>query len=101
MVVCPNCAKKLRDNFSYCRVCGCEIAGENPAGHPTEILNVFHDGDEFIYLFCERGNQVVLRSSSIEDLKSQAKLKRYPWILRDRDKISTDFQSAGEIQSPN
>lgn len=88
MAVCPNCAKKLRDNFVYCRICGTKLSGENPGDFTTEMLNVFNHEDGFVYLFCENGNQVTLKAGSMEELALLAREKKYPWEFADKSKNS-------------
>lgn len=115
MQVCPNCAKRLRDNFEYCRVCGTRLDGGNPGDFATEMLNVFHQEDEFVYLFADKGNQVVLKAGSIDELALMAHEKRYPWEFRDKSKnisstkkpemvktprFETDFLTASSLQAP-
>lgn len=113
MAVCPNCAKKLRDNFVYCRVCGSELSGENPGDFTTEMLNVFNHEDGFLYLFSENGNQVVLNAGSMEELAVIVHEKNYPWEFTDKSKNSTkkvelvktpqfetDFLKASSFQEP-
>lgn len=113
MAVCPNCAKKLRDNFTYCRICGTELSGENPGDFATEMLNVFDHGDGFIYLFSDKGNQVVLKAGSMDELAVMVHDKKYPWEYRDKSKNShknvelvktpqfeSDFLKASSLQKP-
>ena len=54
MVSCPNCGEKVRNNFVYCRICGCLLEGGDSEDHITDLLNVFKHSDEYLYLFCER-----------------------------------------------
>ena len=113
MAVCPNCAKKLRDGFVYCRVCGTKLSGENPGDFTTEMLNVFNHEDGFVYLFSDKGNQVVLNAGSIEELAFMAHENNYPWEFRDKSRNSTkkvelvktpqfetDFLRASSLQKP-
>ena len=113
MAVCPNCSKKLKDNFVYCRICGTKLSGENPQVFTTEMLNVFSVEDEFMYLFCDMGNQVILKAGSMEELASIVHEKNYPWEFRDKSKNShddvelvktpqfeTDFLNASSLQEP-
>lgn len=115
MQECPNCAKKLRDSFSYCRICGTKLNGGNPGDFTTEMLNVFDYGDEFVYLFSDKGNQVVLRAGSIDELALMAHEKNYPWQFGDESKntdstgnvelvktppFETDFLNASSLQEP-
>ena len=113
MAVCPNCTKKLRDNFVYCRVCGSELSGENQGDFTTEMLNVFNHEDGFTYLFSENGNQVVLKAGSMDELAAMVHEKNYPWEFIDRSKNSrkkvelvktpqfeTDFLKASSLQKP-
>ncbi len=113
MAVCPNCSKKLKDNFVYCRICGTKLSGENLGDFTTDMLNVFDLEDEFIYLFCDNGNQVILKADSIDELASIVHEKNYPWEFRDKSKNShidvemvktpqfeTDFLKASSLQKP-
>ena len=115
MQVCPNCAKRLKDSHVYCRICGTKLDGENPGDFTTEMLNVFDYGDEFVYLFADNGNQVVLKAGSMDELASMAREKNYPWEFRDSAKnrnstkkvelvktprFETDFLRASSLQKP-
>lgn len=79
MIECPNCSKKLNENFTYCYICGCEIRSENMGDFKTNLLNVFHIDDEFLYLFSVKGKQVILKADSIEELQHLVWLNRFPW----------------------
>lgn len=83
MVSCPNCGEKVRNNFVYCRICGCLLEGGDSEDHITDLLNVFKHSDEYLYLFCERGNQVVLKAESLEELEGLVSEKQYPWGFKD------------------
>jgi hypothetical protein len=83
MVICPNCGKVSRDSFTYCRVCGSKFNGEKTGDYSTDMLNVFTDGDEYMYLFSERGNQVVLKAGSMDELAQIVCKKQYPWEFKD------------------
>lgn len=83
MVSCPNCGEKMRNGFEYCRFCGSSLNGENPGDYKTDLLNVFRHDDEYVYLFADKGNQVVLRADSIEELGELACEMQYPWEFRD------------------
>ena len=115
MQVCPNCAKRLKDSYVYCRVCGTKLDGGNPGDFTTEMLNVFDHGDEFVYLFTDKGNQVVLKAGSMDELALMANEKNYPWEFRDSTKnmdsaqkvelvktprFETDFLRASSLQKP-
>lgn len=115
MQVCPNCEKRVKDNFAYCRVCGTKLDGGNPGDFTTEMMNVFDYGDEFIYLFADKGNQVVLKAGSIDELALMAHERKYPWQFRDKSKnvsspenvelvkapsIESDFLKASSLQKP-
>lgn len=83
MVVCPNCGKKFRDGFRYCRICGSKLNGDELGDFSTDMLNVFKHGEEYLYLFCEKGNQTVIKADSIDELADIVREKRYPWEFRD------------------
>lgn len=113
MVVCPNCLKKLNDNNIYCRICGTKLSGENPGDFTTEMLNVFDYGEELIYLFSDRGRQVILKAGSIEELELLVRANGYPWQFKDKSKnvkndkefvkapdFSTDFLKASAVSKP-
>ena len=79
---CPNCGKLIRDGFRYCRFCGSEMEGQ-PGDYSTDMLNVFkHDG-EYMYLFSENGNQIVLKAGSMDELAALVGECKYPWEFRD------------------
>jgi hypothetical protein len=79
MKTCPNCLKKLNNNFSYCNECGSELEGQNVGDFRTGLLNVFKIDGEFAYLFAVRGRQVVLKADSLEELEELVRLNRFPW----------------------
>ncbi len=100
MVSCPNCAKKLRNNFKYCRFCGCLLSEDNHENHMTDLLNVFKHGEEYIYLFSEKGNQVVLRADSLEELAEMVRKKQYPWEFRDAKNNTSSKKERVHPSSP-
>ncbi len=80
MRVCPNCEKNLNVNFTYCYCCGSNLDEEVFGDFQTSFLNVFkHDG-EFIYIFSVNGKQVILKSSTIGELKMLVELNKFPWV---------------------
>lgn len=83
MAECSNCGKQLKDNVKYCRICGTRLDGGTPGDYSTEMLNVFKHGDEYLYLFFENGNQVVLKADSLDGLEEMVCEKKYPWQFRD------------------
>lgn len=82
VIECPNCGKKVRDNFEYCRFCASKLNGESPGDFSTDMLNVFRKNDEYLYLFSENGNQVILKADSLGELESMVKDRQYPWDYR-------------------
>ena len=114
MVVCPNCQKSLRDNFSHCRICGSELTGERVGDFSTDMLNVFKIGEEYIYLFAENGNQVVIRAGSMDELAGIVCDRQYPWEFRDWKsnvshtekkcveipELKTEFLKASSLKEP-
>lgn len=114
MVMCPNCGKKSRDDFAYCRVCGSKLNGETMGDFSTDMLNVFRDGEEYLYLFCEKGNQVVLKAGSMDELAGVVFERQYPWEFRDwkgnvkhgerqiaeMPKFKTEFLKASALKEP-
>ncbi len=83
MVECANCGKHTRDNFEYCRICGTKLDGGELGDYSTNMMNVFRHGDEYLYLFSEKGNQVVLRADSLDEIAVMVGEKKYPWEFRD------------------
>lgn len=57
--------------------------GEKLGDFTTDMLNVFRVGDDYLYLFAEKGSQVVLKASSMDELASIVLKKNYPWEFRD------------------
>lgn len=100
MQLCPNCGKKLKDSFVYCRICGTKLKGENPGDFTTDMLNVFDHGDEFIYLFSNKGSQVVLKAGSIDELALMAIEKKYPWEFRDKSKNASSAKNVELVKTP-
>ena len=82
LIECPNSAKPMRESFAYCRICGSRLDGESPGDYATDVLNVFKNGDEYMYLFAESGNQVVLKAGSMDELAQMVEKRKYPWILK-------------------
>lgn len=86
MNTCPNCFKKLNENFEYCYECGCSVDGEMVGDFKTNLLNVFHIESEYVYIFAVNGRQIVLKADSIEELKEVVRLNKFPWMeLEDND----------------
>ncbi|MBQ2654200.1 MAG: hypothetical protein IJF83_11635 [Methanobrevibacter sp.] len=83
MIECPNCDKSVRDSFTYCRFCGSKMNGEKMGDFTTDMLNVFRVGEDYLYLFAEKGSQVVLKAGSMDELASIVLKKKYPWEFRD------------------
>lgn len=79
MKTCPNCLKKLNDNFSYCNECGSDLEGQNVGDFTTGLLNVFKIDGGFVYLFAVRGRQVVLKANTLDELEELVHLNRFPW----------------------
>ncbi|MEE0935062.1 MAG: zinc ribbon domain-containing protein [Methanobrevibacter sp.] len=99
MIECTNCGKELRDNFRYCRICGTELDGGEPGDYSTDMLNVFRHGDEYLYLFSEKGNQVILKADTLEELAVMVADKKYPWQFRQEQKnADSQIMETGEIQ---
>ncbi|MBQ7928778.1 MAG: hypothetical protein IJ287_08585 [Methanobrevibacter sp.] len=95
---CANCGKQMRDSFTYCRVCGTKLEDGVPGDYSTDMLNVFTDDDEYIYLFAENGNQVVLRADSLDGLAAMVEEKKYPWEFREwKDNIKPQKRQTVEI----
>lgn len=114
MVSCPNCGKKLRDTFEYCRICGSRLDGKIVGDFRTDMLNVFRHPDSYIYLFACSGNQDVIMADSLEELERIAVEKKYPWESYDwKDsftasevetrpvpEFSTEFLKASSLKEP-
>ena len=83
VIECPNCGKSVRNGFAHCRFCGSEMNGEHLGDFTTDMLNVFKIGDEYLYLFSQKGNQVILQAGSIDELASLVEERKYPWEFRD------------------
>lgn len=83
MIECPNCKKGIRDSFKYCRFCGSKLDGEIMGDFTTDMLNVFMNDGEYLYLFSENGNQVILKAGSLDELAEMVGERQYPWQFRD------------------
>ena len=79
MNICPNCLKKLNENFVYCNECECKVDEETKGDFKTNFLNVFKINHEFIYLFAVHGHQVVLKADSVDELEELVILNKFPW----------------------
>lgn len=114
VVICPNCGKKLRDNFIYCRICGSKLNGDKIGDFSTEVVNVFNYGNEFLYLYSANGRQIILKSSSLEELESEVVKNSHPWSFKDSSKnvevkksetvpapeFTTEFLKASSLKKP-
>ena len=80
MKTCPNCQKRLNENFTYCNECGSRADGEIVGNFLTSLLNVFQIDDEYMYVFSVHGRQVVLKADTIEELKELVRLNKFPWM---------------------
>ena len=114
MIECANCGKELRDNFIYCRICGTKLGGGEPGDYSTDMLNVFKHGDDYIYLFSENGNQVILKAGTLDELAVMVGEKKYPWEFRDWNsnlkshksetaeipELKSDFMNPGGMNDP-
>lgn len=64
----------------FCYRCGYNIRkDENIGDNSAGFLNVFRVDDEFAYIFMVKGKQVILKSKSLEDLKSEVEKEKFPW----------------------
>jgi len=77
---CPNCAKKLNDNYTFCWECGCNLNSGDLGDFKTGLLNVFKNNQEFIYIYSVHGKQVILKASSIEELRMLVEANKFPWM---------------------
>ena len=88
--------------------------GEHLGDFSTDMLNVFKIGDEYLYLFSEKGNQVILRAGSMDGLASLVGQRKYPWEFRDWKanvshtkrktvevpEVKTEFLKASSLKAP-
>ncbi len=114
MIECPNCGRSVRNAFAHCRFCGSSMNAEHLGDFSTDMLNVFKIGDEYIYLFSEKGNQIILRAGSMDGLASLVEERKYPWEFRDWKKnvshkrrqtvevpeVKTEFLKASSLKAP-
>ena len=114
VIECPNCGKSVRNGFAHCRFCGSEMNGEHLGDFTTDMLNVFKIGDEYLYLFSQKGNQVILHAGSIDELASLVEERKYPWEFRDWKgnvghtkrktveipKLESEFLKASSLKAP-
>ena len=114
VIECPNCGRSVRNAFCHCRFCGSEMNGEHLGDFSTDMLNVFKVGDDYLYLFSENGNQVILRAGSMDELTGLAEERKYPWEFSDwKGNIShgerqtvevpdvkTEFLKASSLKAP-
>ena len=114
MVICPSCGKRLRDEFTYCRICGSKLTGEEQGDYSTDMLNVFKNDGEYMYLFSEKGNQIVIKAGSMDELAGIVCEKHYPWEFRDWKnnvghaerqsveipEVKTEFLRASSLKGP-
>ena len=90
MNTCLNCLKKLNENFTYCYECGSEVGGEMIGDFSTNLLNVFHINNEYVYIFSINGRQIVLKADTIEELRESVKLNRFPWVELENNNLDSD-----------
>ncbi len=114
VIECPNCGKGVRNGFAHCRFCGSEMNGEHLGDFTTDMLNVFKIEDEYLYLFSENGNQVILRAGSMDGLAGLVEERKYPWEFRDWKanvshtkrqtvevpEVKTEFLKASSLKAP-
>lgn len=79
MNTCPNCQKRLNENFTYCNECGSRVDGEIMGNLRTNFMNVFQINNVYMYIYSVHGRQVVLKADTIEELKELVRLNRFPW----------------------
>lgn len=80
MRICQNCGKKLNRNFTYCYECGCNLDEGSHGDFKTSHLNVFRNGEDYIYIFAVHGKQIILKSSTISELKMLVHMNKFPWM---------------------
>ncbi|MBR4448532.1 hypothetical protein [Methanobrevibacter sp.] len=88
MNTCPNCLKKLNENFAYCYECGSEIDGEIIGDFKTNLLNVFQVNNGYIYIFSVHGRQIVLKADSLEELEELVRIHKFPWMELENKHLS-------------
>ena len=72
--------------------------GEKLGDFATDMLNVFRAGDDYLYLYAEKGSQVVLKAGSMDELASLVEDRQYPWEFRDwKGSVNHDKRQAVEI----
>lgn len=98
MKTCPNCSKRLNESFTYCNECGSRLDGEITGDFKTGHLNVFRQGEEFVYLFSVRGRQVVLKANSLVELERLVRIEKFPWREPERGLLNHE---ASLTQSAN
>ncbi|WP_458405422.1 hypothetical protein [Methanobrevibacter sp.] len=69
MRICQNCGKKLNRNFTYCYECGCNLDEGSHGDFKTSHLNVFRNGEDYIYIFAVHGKQIYLNHPPFQNLK--------------------------------
>ena len=77
---CPNCGKTLNDDYVFCWKCGCNLNTGGMEDFTTGLLNVFKDNEEYIYIYSVHGKQMILRASTIEELRMLVEVNKFPWM---------------------
>ena len=77
---CPNCGKTLNDDYAFCWKCGCNLNNGDNGDFTTGLLNVFKDDEEYIYIYSVHGKQVILRASTIDELRMLVEVNKFPWM---------------------
>lgn len=77
---CPNCGKALNDDYAFCWKCGCNLNGSDIGDFTTGLLNVFKDEEEYIYIYSVHGKQMILRASTIDELRMLVRVNKFPWM---------------------
>ena len=77
---CPNCGKTLNDNYAFCWKCGCNLNTGGMGDFTTGLLNVFKDNEDYIYIYSVHGKQMILRASTIEELRMLVEVNKFPWM---------------------
>ncbi|MBP3791853.1 MAG: hypothetical protein ILA26_07475 [Methanobrevibacter sp.] len=79
MRTCPNCSRSINESFTYCWRCGCNLEENSLGDFTTPHMNVFRQDEDYIYIFSVHGRQVVLKASSIDELRMLAHMNKFPW----------------------
>lgn len=101
MKTCPNCGVNVNRNAVYCRICGSSADGRKVGDFATQITNLFCDENGYYYVYMVGGIQQVIKGDTVDEVKSQARRRNFPWISKGESvKKTGQVKASKEIKNP-